>query len=60
MYLQLVGRPFIPPYWALGFQLSRWGYDSLPKLKEIINRNRLAGVPQDVQTLDIDCTFFEF
>ena len=53
-YTWLVGRSMLPPYWSLGFQLSRWEYNSLSRMKEIVQRNRNAGVPLDVQHADID------
>ncbi|XP_067276076.1 sucrase-isomaltase, intestinal [Pseudorasbora parva] len=53
-FTKLIGRPFIPPYWSLGFQLSRWDYGSLDELKKVVERNRQAGLPYDVQYTDID------
>ncbi|XP_062957072.1 probable maltase-glucoamylase 2 [Cynocephalus volans] len=53
-YLELVGRPFLPSYWSLGFQLSRRDYGGINGLKEVVNRTRLAGIPYDVQYSDID------
>ncbi|XP_068224181.1 sucrase-isomaltase, intestinal-like [Palaemon carinicauda] len=53
-YTGLVGNPMNPPYWALGFQLSRWGYNSTNGVRETRERMRAMGIPQDVQTLDID------
>ncbi|XP_037528192.1 maltase-glucoamylase [Rhipicephalus sanguineus] len=54
LYSSVIGKPFLPPYWALGFQLSRYGYGSLDKLKKVLERNQRAGFPVDVQHLDID------
>ena len=53
-YTWLVGRTILPPYWSLGFQLSRWDYSNLTHMKYINQRNRDAGVPLDVQYADID------
>uniref|UniRef100_A0A8C5ZBI9 Sucrase-isomaltase, intestinal n=1 Tax=Marmota marmota marmota TaxID=9994 RepID=A0A8C5ZBI9_MARMA len=53
-YLELVGRPFLPSYWNLGFQLSRRDYGGINGLEEVVNRTREAGIPYDVQYSDID------
>ncbi|XP_043319841.1 maltase-glucoamylase, intestinal isoform X1 [Cervus canadensis] len=53
-YLELVGRPFLPPYWSLGFQLSRRNYGGIDGLKNVVNRTREAEIPYDVQYSDID------
>lgn len=43
--VQLIGRPVIPPYWSLGFQLSRWNYGSLKEVKATVERNRAVELP---------------
>ncbi|XP_054582612.1 putative maltase-glucoamylase-like protein FLJ16351 [Eptesicus fuscus] len=53
-YLELIGRPFLPSYWNLGFQLSRRNYNNIEGLKEVVNRTRKARIPYDVQYSDID------
>ncbi|CEF71375.1 Glycoside hydrolase, family 31 and P-type trefoil domain and Galactose mutarotase-like domain and Glycoside hydrolase, superfamily domain-containing protein [Strongyloides ratti] len=53
-YTSLIGKPFLPPLWSLGFQLSRWGYETLDYAKQIIQRNINAGIPLDVIYFDID------
>lgn len=53
-YTWLVGRTIFPPYWSLGFQLSRWDYSNLTHMQHIVKRNRDAGIPLDVQYADID------
>jgi alpha-glucosidase (family GH31 glycosyl hydrolase) len=44
-YLNLIGKPFLPPYWSLGFQLSRWGYDNFDTMKAALDRTIECGFP---------------
>lgn len=53
-YQDVVGKPFMPPMWALGFHLCRWGYNSVSGTMAVVERMRNASIPQDVQWNDID------
>uniref|UniRef100_A0A4W4FQF6 P-type domain-containing protein n=1 Tax=Electrophorus electricus TaxID=8005 RepID=A0A4W4FQF6_ELEEL len=53
-YLEVIGKPAMPVYWALGYHLCRWGYDSSNKTWEVVKEMRNYGIPQDVQWNDID------
>lgn len=57
---QLIGRPVIPPYWSLGFQLSRWNYGSLEVVKDTVERNRAVELPYVrpcLWTVSFSCPF---
>ena len=49
-----IGLPAMPSYWALGFQLSRFGYRNVDEVRRTVARTRAAGIPLDVQYVDID------
>ncbi|PIK61599.1 putative sucrase-isomaltase, intestinal [Apostichopus japonicus] len=53
-YTETIGRPYLPPYWSLGFHLSRYGYNGIDKVKEVVARMRQYNIPHDVQYGDID------
>jgi hypothetical protein len=35
----------MPPFWGLGFQLTRWGFKGTENVKEVIERNIKAKMP---------------
>ena len=43
--LKAIGRQEIPPYWGLGFQLSRWNYGTLDRIKEVVQELKDADIP---------------
>uniref|UniRef100_F7CQ85 P-type domain-containing protein n=1 Tax=Ornithorhynchus anatinus TaxID=9258 RepID=F7CQ85_ORNAN len=53
-YTELIGRPAMPPYWALGFQLCRYGYQNDSEIAELYDQMVAAKIPYDVQYSDID------
>lgn len=53
-YAWLTGTPPLPPLWSLGFQQSRYSYESQARVLEIANRLRADHIPADAIYLDID------
>lgn len=45
-WFKAIGRPHLPPYWSLGYQLSRWGYTNIDAVKQTITRMEEYGIPQ--------------
>ncbi|KAM3624389.1 uncharacterized protein V6R79_022800 [Siganus canaliculatus] len=53
-YMEVIGYPSMPIYWALGYHLCRWGYGTSNGTWEVVKSMRNYGIPQDVQWNDID------
>ncbi|NXN37216.1 MGA protein, partial [Rhinoptilus africanus] len=53
-YTALIGRPVMPPYWSLGFQLCRYGYRNDSEIAQLVEDMKRARIPHDVQYVDID------
>jgi alpha-glucosidase len=53
-YTRLVGRPFLPPLWALGYHQSRWSYTPAARVEDVAAEFRRRSLPADGIWLDID------
>eukprot|EP00917_Polyrhabdina_sp_WS-2016_P030778 GHVP01065626.1.p1 GENE.GHVP01065626.1~~GHVP01065626.1.p1 ORF type:complete len:1088 (-),score=198.43 GHVP01065626.1:30-3293(-) len=53
-YFEAMGRPYLVPYWSLGFHLCQYGYMHLDVVKDLRERMIAAEIPFDVQHHDID------
>jgi alpha-glucosidase len=53
-YAWLTGLPPLPPLWSLGFQQSRFSYETEARVREIASHLRSDKIPSDVLYLDID------
>ena len=45
LYTSVIGRPVLPAFWSLGFQLCRFGYKNLDHVKRVVKRNLNNHVP---------------
>lgn len=53
-YTYLTGTTPLPQLFTLGYQQSRWGYESAEDINFIVDNYRKANIPLDVIHLDID------
>ena len=53
-YTYLTGRTPLPQLWTLGYQQSRWGYESAADINFVVDNYRKVQIPLDVIHLDID------
>ncbi|MCS7204892.1 MAG: glycoside hydrolase family 31 protein [Leptospiraceae bacterium] len=51
--MKLLGQPFLPPIWALGYHQSRWSYKTQKKVLEVAQEAQKHEVPLDAIYLDI-------
>lgn len=52
-YIKIIGNPFFPPIWALGYHQSRWSYKNQKKVYQIAQKARTYNIPLDAIYLDI-------
>ncbi|KAL3222050.1 hypothetical protein MRX96_050119 [Rhipicephalus microplus] len=52
-YQKLVGLPFMPPIWALGYQVWMTNYTSLNEVRGAVTALDQAGLPKDMIWLDV-------
>ena len=53
-YTYLTGTTPLPQLFTLGYQQSRWGYESADDINFVVDNYREANIPLDVIHLDID------
>ena len=53
-YAWLTGPPPLPPLWSLGYQQSRFSYETEAQLRQVAERLRADRIPADGLYLDID------
>lgn len=49
-----IGKSYIPPFWAFGYQQSRWSYPDAKTVDSVIDGYDKAEIPLDCVYLDID------
>lgn len=50
----IIGKSYIAPFWAFGFQQSRWSYYTADDVRNVVRNYRENNIPLDAVYLDID------
>lgn len=53
-FRHIIGKSYIPPRWAFGYQQCRWSYMSADEVSDVVDNYRKRKIPIDAVYLDID------
>lgn len=53
-FREAIGKSYVPPLWAFGYQQSRWSYHNSDAVDSVIDGYNNAQIPLDCVYLDID------
>lgn len=53
-FRKIIGQSYIPPFWAFGYQQSRWSYPDEAAVNRVVDGYDHAGIPLDCVYLDLD------
>lgn len=53
-FRKLIGRSYIAPRWAFGYQQCRWSYMSEDEIRQVVKGHRENHIPLDTVYMDID------
>lgn len=53
-FRKLIGKSYLPPMWAFGYQQSRWSYHNKDAVKRVVDGYEKNNIPLDTVYLDID------
>ena len=56
-YQEVIGRPRMPPYWALGFHNCRYGYPNVATLEAVVANYSSAKVKMHTRFESVDVAF---
>jgi len=53
-FIKIIGKSYVPPKWAFGFQQSRWSYSDAEEVEDVADSFIKHDIPCDSIYLDID------
>ena len=53
-FRRIIGKPYLPPKWGMGYIQSRWGYVTADDLRAVVAGHREKHIPLDTVSMDID------
>lgn len=53
-FRRAIGKSFVAPIWAFGYQQSRWGYMNENDIRTVVDRYQEHDIPLDTVYMDID------
>ncbi len=53
-FRHIIGKSYVPPRWAFGYQQCRWSYMSAGEICDVVDNYRRRNIPIDAVYLDID------